>query len=61
LEQVVNDEKKGKVVEHCSAVANRSGLIVAAFMLREMLLLEAVRLLKSAKHGGYVLTDQVFQ
>lgn len=60
LEQVGSDEKN-KVVVHCAAGQNRSGLIVAAalLVLEQMPLLQAVQLLKEKR--GIVLTNRSFQ
>ena len=51
--------RKGKVVVHCSAGMNRSGLIAAAAMLQQFTLLTLVQHLKAKR--GYVLTNQSFQ
>lgn len=60
LERTRNDKGK-KVVVHCAAGQNRSGLIVAAALvvIERMLLLDAVNLLKEKR--GIVLTNRSFQ
>ena len=61
LERARNQDG-AKVIVHCAAGQNRSGLIVAAALvcIEQMSVLDAIKLLKE-KRGGMVLTNKSFQ